>query len=113
MGGGVASAEPATPVPSTAVIAAAEGGLDCGVIICSYVFSRAVTNDIATGGALTAACAAVPTPGNIACGIAGATLVATANVAKNRSQCAVVNWTRTPPPAWTWYPSIDGGPSCV
>jgi hypothetical protein len=110
--GGTANAEAASD-SATQGAAAAAAQLECGAVTCSYVFSKAVTNDIATGGAASAACAAVPTPGNVACGIAFASLVVTANSAKNRDACAKLTWTKVPPPPTaTWWPSVDDSSRC-
>jgi hypothetical protein len=110
--GGTANAETASDSDAQGASAAAEQ-LECGTVTCSYVFSKAVTNDIATGGAASAACAAIPTPGNVACGIGFASLIVTANSAKNRNECAKITWTKIPPPpTGTWWPSIDGSSRC-
>lgn len=94
-------------------VGAAAAQLECGALTCSYVFSKAVANDIATGGAASAACAAIPTPGNVACGIGFASLIVTANAAKNRNECAKITWTKVPaPPLGTWWPSTDGSSRC-
>jgi hypothetical protein len=99
---------------SAATASDADAQFECGVATCSFVFSRAATNDIATGGAASAACAAVPTPGNIACGIGFAALAVTANSAKNRNACAKITWTTVPaPPLGTWWPSVDGSSRCT
>jgi hypothetical protein len=97
---------------STQAPAVAGGSYRCGWFTCSYVFSRRVTVDIATGSAGLAVCASVPTPGNIFCGIGLGSLVFTANIAKNRNECVVINFTRTPPPLGTWWPSTDNGSRC-
>ena len=111
--GGTASAAVASDADVQRASAAA-AQFECGVATCSFVFSRAATNDIATGGAASAACAAVPTPGNIACGIGFAALAVTANSAKNRNACAKITWTTVPaPPLGTWWPSVDGGSRCT
>lgn len=112
MAGGTASAETAldsrTQSPSTA-----SAQFECGTVTCSYVFSKAVTNDIATGGAASAACAVIPSPGNLACGVAFASLIVTANAAKNRDECAKLTWTKIPaPPTGTWWPSTDDSSRC-
>jgi len=103
-----AVAAPAAP----AVAAAASGSFKCGLLTCSYVFSRATTRDIATGSAGVAVCAAIPTPGNIGCAIGLAALVVSANYAKNRNECVVANFTKTPPPLGTWWPSTTNSSRC-
>ncbi|WP_370941964.1 hypothetical protein AB5J62_22920 [Amycolatopsis sp. cg5] len=95
---------------ATAAIAASQ--FDCGWLMCSYVFTRSTTKLIADGGSAGKLCKQIPAPGNIACGIAWGSLVLTSKKAKSDNKCTKITWTKTGPPAWTWYPSIDGGSRC-
>ncbi|WP_326834415.1 hypothetical protein VSH64_05735 [Amycolatopsis rhabdoformis] len=97
----------ATPV-STSVT-----DLDCGFFACSWVFSKSTTKLIAEGAPAIRVCKSIPTPGNLACGVAIAALVITAKKARSEGKCAKITWTKTPPPPLgTWWPSVEGGKRC-
>jgi hypothetical protein len=97
-------------VGSPVVIPAA--AFECGLVTCSYEFTRAITRDIAGGRAGSAVCGLIPTPGSVGCRAGFGVLVGVANVARNRNACLVVHFTTTPPPLLTWWPSVDNGSRC-
>ncbi|MFD8493805.1 hypothetical protein [Amycolatopsis sp. NPDC059657] len=117
--GAVAAAAVTAPATASASTGSEEGAaaiaasqFDCGWLMCSYVFTRGTTKLIAEGGSAGKLCKVVPTPGNVACRIAWGSLVLTSKKAKSENKCTKITWTKTGPPAWTWYPSIDGGSRC-
>ncbi|MFI7121905.1 hypothetical protein [Amycolatopsis sp. NPDC049868] len=119
-----AAASTAEPTPNTASISeasspAAESPVtiaaqyECGLLTCSYVFTKGVTNTIASADPREVGelCARIPSPGNVACAAGVVIVIGTAKVARSRGQCLKVNWTRhvIPPPWWT---SVDGSSRC-
>ncbi|MGW4486673.1 hypothetical protein ACWEOE_22855 [Amycolatopsis sp. NPDC004368] len=99
------------PAPASAAPAVTD--LDCGVFACSWVFSKGTTKLIAEGAPAIRVCKNIPTPGNLACGVAIAALVVTARKARSEGKCAKITWTKTPPPPLgTWWPSVEGGKRC-
>jgi drug/metabolite transporter (DMT)-like permease len=101
----------AAPAPASAAPAVTD--LDCGIFACSWVFSKSATKLISEGAPAIRVCKNIPTPGNLACGVAIAALVVTAKKARSEGKCAKITWTKTPaPPLGTWWPSVEGGKRC-
>jgi hypothetical protein len=91
---------------STATIAS---DFQCGLLTCSYVFSKANTNFIADVGASTWGLCFLTGPAQPACLANFAVVVTTAILAKSRGQCLRFNWLKATIAAW---PSIEGGSRC-
>ncbi len=100
-----------TATPANAAETGVTGNFDCGVVSCSYVFSKKETATIAKDGLAAAGlCGAIPTPGNGACAAGFAVVVVTAKVAKSKGKCAKLNIAKVAPyPTWT---SVDGSSRC-
>lgn len=80
--------------PTTSIAAEPE----CGILRCSYVFSKKNTNTIADDGlAAVGLCAVIPPPGNGFCAGAFAVAIVTAKVAKGQGECLTFNWLRATP----------------
>ncbi|HEV7976095.1 hypothetical protein [Amycolatopsis sp.] len=107
----IGAAALATATPANAAETGVTGNFDCGVVSCSYVFSKNETATIAKDGLAAAGlCSAIPTPGNGACAAGFAIVVVTAKVAKSKGKCVKLNIAKVAPyPTWT---SVDGGSRC-
>ncbi|MGA6162684.1 hypothetical protein [Amycolatopsis magusensis] len=106
--GGTATAAQGS-APETPVSVA--GSFDCGILTCSYVFSKKDTNTIADDGLAAAGlCSAIPTPGNGACAAGFAIVVVTAKVAKSQGKC--VRFTAAKIAPYGLVATPDGGSRC-
>ncbi|SDW56746.1 hypothetical protein SAMN05421504_101920 [Amycolatopsis xylanica] len=114
----VAAGAVAAPAAASASPAAEDGQVsiqsqfECGIVSCSYVFTRSMTNFIADNGGLasTVACGKIPPPGTYACGVGFVVVIATSKIAKSKNSCTKFNFAKVAPyPTWT---SVDGGSRC-